>query len=168
MNLYSINSCILHLGNLSKLYEETSPNWILSLMGCRDTRFGKILLCRAEEKKKLDSEVEAVEDPTETLDEQIDGNSECEIMQDTACETDDCSWMLDKVGEVYAFQAEIAQLKKENCSLQAEVANLKKKLQSASLSAEYLENDKNKLKFYTGNNASYFLLLNAVSMGLTE
>lgn len=27
---------------------------------------------------------------------------------------------------------------------------------------------KNKLKFYTGNNASYFLLLNAVSIGLTE
>ena len=119
-------------------------------------------------RKKLDSEVEAVEEPTETLDEQIDGNSECENMVDAACETDDCSWMLDKVGEVYAFQAEIAQLKEENCSLQAEVANLKKKLQSASLSTEYLENDKNKLKLYTGNNASYFLLLNAVSIGLTE
>ena len=46
---------------------------------------------------------------------------------------DDCSWTLDKAGEVYALQAEITQLKEENCILQAEVVNLKKKLQSASL-----------------------------------
>ena len=117
---------------------------------------------------KLDNEVEAVEEPTKTLDEQIDGNSECVNMVDVACETDDCSWMSDKAGEIYALQGETAQLKEENCSLQAEVVNLKKKLQSASLSAECLENDKNKLKFYTSNNASYFLLLNVVSIGLTE
>ena len=45
---------------------------------------------------------------------------------------------------------------------------LKKKLQNASLSAECLENDSNKLKFYTGNNTNCVLLLNIVSIGLTE
>ena len=48
----------------------------------------------------------------------------------------------------------VAQLKEEKCFLEIEVINLKKKLQSASLSAECLEDDKNKLQFYTGNNTN--------------
>ena len=48
------------------------------------------------------------------------------------------------------LQKEIDQLKEDRRHLEAEVADLKKKLQGVSLSAEGLESDENKLKFYTG------------------
>ena len=103
LNLYGINLWILHLGNPSKLYEETSSNWIPSLrLGWdAETPDSERYYCAEQRKRrKLNSEVEAVEEPMETFDEQIDGNSKCVNMVDVACETDDCSWMLDKAGEI--------------------------------------------------------------------
>ena len=48
--------------------------------------------------------------------------------------------------------------------------NFKKKVQSVSLSAKCLENDKNKLKFYTGidTNCTCLYLPTILSIGLTE
>lgn len=148
-----------HVGTPSKLYEETSPNWIPSLKLGWDAEVpDSERYYRAEQRKRrrLDDDVEVVEEPTGTVEEEIDINTERVKMLDVACETDDCLWMLDKATEVNALQTEVAQLKEEKRCLQAEVTYLKKRLQSSSLSAESLEEDKNKLKFYTGSNTNCF------------
>ena len=80
MNIYCINLCILHVDYPSKLYEETSQNWIPSLRLGWDAETPdseRYYHAELRKRRKLDSEVEVVEEPTETLDEQIDGNSEC-------------------------------------------------------------------------------------------
>jgi len=166
MNLYGIKLCrytFCHLGTPSKLYEETSPNWIPSLkLGWDAEKPDSERYYRAEQRKRRKLDADVVEEPTEIAEEAINLNTGCVNMVDVACETDDCPWMLDKAGEIYALQVEIAQLKEEKYSLQTEVMGLKKKLQRASLSAECLENDSNKLKFYTGNNKNWVLLLTIV------
>ena len=48
------------------------------------------------------------------------------VMVDVAFETDDCSWLMDKVEEVHALQKEIDQLKEDKCYLKAKVADRKK------------------------------------------
>ena len=138
-------------GNPSKLYEETSPSWIpsLKLGWAADVpdsgRYGR---AEKRQRRKLDSDAAAVVE--ELQEEPVEERISSVVMVDVACETDDFSWLMDKAEEVHMLQKEIDQLKEDKRHLEAEVADLKKKLQGVSLSAEGLESDENKLKFYTG------------------
>ena len=65
-------------------------------------------------------------------------------MVDVTCQTD--------IGlfEVTRMEAELQQLKKDNQRLQAEASEAKQQAERASFCVESLQNDEQKLKFYTG------------------
>ena len=100
----------------------------------------------AEQRKRR--RVEIVEDEVEE-----ENGPQCSsnvILVDVDCQTDDCNWLLAKEEEIYAYKLEITKLKEENYALQKEIEGLKKKLCNTTISAEGLEDDEHKLKFYTG------------------
>ena len=100
---------------------------------------------RAEQRKR--KRIESVEEMEEENGLQC---SSTVILVDSDCQTDDCNWLLAKEEEIYAYKLEITKLKEENYALQKEIEGLKKKLHNTIISAESLEDDEHKLKFYTG------------------
>ena len=99
-----------HVGTPSKLYKQTSPNWIplLKLGWDAETPNLERYYCAEQRKRrKLDNDAEIVEEPTEIVEEEIDLNSECVNMVDVACERQLLMDVIDKAGEIYALQGEI-------------------------------------------------------------
>ena len=104
---------------------------------------------RAEQSKRR--RVETVED--EEVEVEEENGPQCSgsvTFVDIDCQTDDCNWLLAKEEEIYAYKLEITKLKEENYVLQKEIEGLTKKLCNITISAEGLEDDEHKLKFYTG------------------
>ena len=141
------------------MYEETIPSWIPShkLGWATDVpdsgRHGR---GGQRKRRKLDSNAAAAVE--ELQEEHVEEGISTVVMVDVAFETNNYSWLMDKAEEVRALQKEIDQLKEDKRRLEAKVADHKKKLQDVSLSAEDLESDENKLKFYTGNYMNYTVL----------
>lgn len=126
------------------MYDSTNPDWVPSLEMGYETyhvpdqeRYTRLQL---RKKRKMD----ATED-----DEDLETGVACQTaipvdMVDVTCQTD--------IGlfEVTRMEAELQQLKKDNQRLQAEASEAKQQAERASFCVESLQNDEQKLKFYTG------------------
>ena len=83
-----------HVGTPSKLYKQTRIPLLKLGWDTETPNLERYYRAEQRKRRKLDSDAEVVEEPTEIVEEEIDLNSECVNMVDVACETDDCLWML--------------------------------------------------------------------------
>ena len=125
MDLYGIKS-FCHVGYPSRLYEETSPNWIPSrnwdgMQRCQ-TQKGIIVQSRGKEGNLMVMLHEVVE----VEENGVACQTDCVLMVDVACQTDNCLWMVEKAKEINVLQTEIYQLKEDKRRSEAEVVDLKK------------------------------------------
>lgn len=136
------------------MYDSTNPDWVPSLKMGYETphtqdleRYNRLQL---RKKRKVDAAAE---------DADLDTGVACQTdvdKADVACQTD--------IGmfEITKMEAELPKLKENNQRLQIEISEAKQQVQRASFSAESLQNDEQKLKFYTGKlpcTLSYAIML---------
>ena len=127
------------------MYDTTNPDWVPSLkMGYEtyhapdEERYARLQL---RKKIKMDAAEDAADEDLETG---IACQTDVHVMVDVTCQTN--------IGmfEVARMEAELLQLKEDNQRLQNEISEAKQQVQRASFCVESLQNDEQKLKFYTG------------------
>ena len=129
------------------MYDSTNPDWVPSLKMGYETyhtpdqeRYTRLQL---RKKRKMDAAEDAADH--EDLETGVACQTDIHVnMVDVTCQTD--------VGmfEVTRMEAELQQLKKDNQRLQTETSEAKQQAERASFCVESLQNDEQKLKFYTG------------------